>query len=451
VLNLDVEEKSTGQLELSAGYSSLERFIISSSISQRNFMGKGQVLQTGVSYSKYSKSVQAGFTEPFLFDKNILLGGELFYRDYSSFNYNGNGDRNQTYGQTSIGGIVRLGFPVTEYVSFGTRYSLIRDNITLDKSQFYTDPNGTDPLVPTVCDPLKAGRYLCQEVGKRLTSAIGYTVAYDDTNGIRATRGQRISAGQDFAGLGGDEKYLRTRLDATKYFGLPKGFVLSVHGEGGYIYPLQNASDPGQDPIRLSDRFYGPQMRGFDIRGIGPRVIRVPYEDANVLESENSKNVLSDALGGRAYYMGRIEVEFPATSALKNLGLRPSAFVDVGSVWKLTSPALLNVPGACIGPDSTADTDTNQDVIALKKDQTCAEAAVDKGRTATDAAQFSFIANSGFREFYRGDSVSPRLSVGIGVNWVSPFGPLRIDIAKALLKQKGDETKFFSFNVGTQF
>jgi outer membrane protein insertion porin family len=193
-------------------------------------------------------------------------------------------------------------------------------------------------------------------------------------------------------------------------------------------------------------------MRGFDIRGIGPRVIRVPYKDADVLESEDSKNVLSDALGGQAYYMGRIEVEFPATSALKNLGLRPSAFVDVGSVWKLTSPALLNVPGSCIGPDGSGDTDTNQDIVLLRAGQTCAQAAVDQaGVPRADASQFTFIANSGFREFYRGDSVNPRLSVGIGVNWVSPFGPLRIDIAKALLKQKGDETKFFSFNVGTQF
>jgi len=50
-----------------------------------------------------------------------------------------------------------------------------------------------------------------------------------------------------------------------------------------------------------------------------------------------------------------------------------------------------------------------------------------------------------------GDSPKPRLSIGIGVNWTSPFGPLRIDLAKALLKQKGDETKLFSFNVGTQF
>ena len=56
-----------------------------------------------------------------------------------------------------------------------------------------------------------------------------------------------------------------------------------------------------------------------------------------------------------------------------------------------------------------------------------------------------------FREVFFGDSPKPRLTVGIGVNWVSPFGPLRIDIAKALLKQKGDDTKVFNFNVGTQF
>jgi outer membrane protein insertion porin family len=460
VLNVDVEEKSTGELQLSAGYSSLEKFILSASVAQRNFMGKGQQLQTGVSYSRYSKSISAGLTEPYLFDKNILLGGEVFYRDYNSFNYNGNGDRNETYGQTSIGGAVRLGFPVTEYISFGTRYSLIQDDITLDKDLFFTDPDkvddpdGTGPLtgsngpLPAKCDPLKASRYLCQELGTRLTSAIGYTAAYDDTNGIRATRGQRIVFSQDFAGLGGDTKYIRQRIDATKYFRLPASFILSLHGEGGYIFPLQDAKSADQDPVRLSDRFYGPTMRGFDIRGIGPRVIRVPYKSDNVLAKEDSSSVISDALGGRAYYMGRIEVEFPTTSALKSLGLRPSAFLDVGSVWNLTKPGLIDQPGSCSGPDGS-DSGTELDVITLASGQTCLAAATAAGRA--DADDFSFIKRSGFKEFYRGDSISPRLSVGIGVNWVSPFGPLRIDIAKALLTQKGDETKLFSFNVGTQF
>ena len=455
VLNLDVEEKSTGELQLSAGYSSLEKFIISASVAQRNFMGKGQILQTGVNYSRYSKSIQAGFTEPYLFDKNILLGGELFYRDYSSFNYDQDGDRNQTYGNNSLGGILRLGFPVTEYVTFGTRYSLVQDDITLDEDEFFTDPDGEGPL-PSVCNPLIAGRYLCQELGKKLTSAIGYTIAYDNTNGIRATRGHRIIWSQDFAGLGGDVKYIRQRADATKYWGLPLGFVLSAHAEGGYIHPLQDADDEGQDAVRLTDRFFGAQMRGFDIRGIGPRVIRLPYITGDPasgppLVDEESDFLSSDSLGGRAYYMGRIEVEFPTTSALRSLGLRPSAFVDIGSVWNLKTPDLIDFPGTCVGDDGP-DEGTIGDTVTLNPlvaNQTCLQAATAQGHPAP--ASFTYVANSGFKEFFVGNSAKPRLSVGIGVNWVSPFGPLRIDIAKALLTQDGDETKLFSFNVGTQF
>ena len=452
VLNVDLEEKSTGELQLSAGYSSLEKFILSASVAQRNFMGKGQILQTGISYSRYSKQISAGFTEPYLFDKSILLGGEIYYRDYNSFNYDGDGDRNQTYGQKSIGASVRLGFPVTEYVNFGTRYSLVRDDISLDEDLFFTDPDfepdpdGTGPLtetngpLPAECDPRKAGRYLCQELGQRLTSSIGYTVAYDDTNGIRATRGQRVVLSQDFAGLGGDVKYLRQQVNATKYFGLPAGFILSVHGEGGYIHPLEDEDEVGRDPVRISDRFFGPTLRGFDIRGIGPRVLRRAYLTPTELD-DDPKNEVSDSLGGHAYYMGRIEVEFPTNSTLKNLGLRPSAFVDIGSVWKLTRPDLLDIPGTCLPPVGN----TTDDPFELEPGQVC------PGADTPDNTADNWAFIPGFKEFYLGDSIKPRLSVGIGVNWVSPFGPLRIDIAKALLKQDGDETKLFSFNVGTQF
>ena len=80
-----------------------------------------------------------------------------------------------------------------------------------------------------------AGRYLCQELGKNLTSAIGFTVAYDDTNGIRATRGQRIVLGQDFAGLGGDVKYLRTRLDAYQIFRTSEG-ICPLDPRGRRLY-----------------------------------------------------------------------------------------------------------------------------------------------------------------------------------------------------------------------
>jgi outer membrane protein insertion porin family len=426
VLGVNVEEKSTGQLSLSGGYSSLERFVVQLAVSQNNFRGMGQSLDAGINYSKYAKSVELGFADPYFLDKPILFGGQLFRRDYRSFNFVGN-NRNTTYSQISTGGGLRTGFPLTEYWSLGTRYLLTLDNITLDKNTFFTDPDGTGPL-PSQCDPLKAGTYLCDEVGKHTTSLVGYSTVFDNTDGIRPTRGQRMTFSQDFAGLGGDVSYIRTRADATKYRGFGGGWVFSVHGEGGYIQPLQSSPGPGRDAVRLTDRFFGPQLRGFDIRGIGPRVQRIPYNADGTLDTTKADVV--DALGGRAYYMGRLELEFPTSSGLRSLGLRPSAFVDIGSLWDITQPTLTNVVAVC-----TSTTGAQTQVSSAS--QPCPN--------STD------VRSPGFKEVFLGNSGKPRLSIGVGVNWVSPFGPLRLDLAKALLKQDGDETKLFSFNVGTQF
>ena len=433
VLGLDVEEKSTGELQLSAGYSSLEKFIVALSVAQRNFRGMGQELNAGINYSRYSKSIQLGFTEPYLFDRSILLGGEIYRRDYNSFNYV-NRERNTTYSQVTTGGGLRLGFPINEFVNFGTRYTLNLDKITLDKGTFYTDPDGPTGPEEAECDPRLAGQYLCDEIGRRITSSLGYSAIYDDTNGIRATRGQRVIFSQDFAGLGGDVRYLRNRADATKYWGIGRGFILSAHAEGGYIHPLQASKGPGRDAIRISDRFFGAQLRGFDIRGIGPRVVRRAYLNPTELNEERG-NLQSDSLGGRAYYMGRVELEIPLGAGARNLGLRPSAFVDVGSVWGLKQPNLLDVPGTCTRPGTpTVPAETE----VLEPGEGC-------------SAGFTYNAGSGIKEFFVGNSPRPRLSVGIGVNWTSPFGPLRIDLARAILKQDGDDTKLFSFNVGTAF
>jgi len=171
VLGVNVEEKSTGQLSLSGGYSSLERFVIQLAVSQNNFRGMGQSLDAAINYSRYAKSVELGFADPYFMDKPILFGGALFRRDYNAFNYIGN-ERNTTYSSTSTGGAIRTGFPLTEFWSFGTRYQLSLDNITLDKSTFYTDPDGPNGPLGPECDPLKAGRYLCDEIGRRRCSVI---------------------------------------------------------------------------------------------------------------------------------------------------------------------------------------------------------------------------------------------------------------------------------------
>ena len=445
VLGVDVQEKATGQLQFSAGYSSLEQFLISLAVQQSNFRGMGQTLDASVSWSRYARSVSVGFTDPYFLDKQILLGGQLFRRDYNAFNFAG-GERNTTYSQLSTGGGLRLGFPITEFLTYGTRYSLIHDDVTLSESLYYTDPDfipdpdGDGPLtgsngpLPPECDPLKAGRYLCDEIGKRLTSSIGHSIGYDDTDGYRPTRGQRVTFSQDFAGLGGDVRYIRTRADATKYKSFGGGWVLSGRLEGGYIHPLQKSPGPGRDAIRLTDRFFGAQMRGFDVRGIGPRIERIPYDTEGVLTTDD-QNRVTDALGGRAYYMGRLELEVPTTASIRSLGLRPSAFIDIGSVFGITKPNLIDRVGTCV--PSTA---TNPIII------------VEPGETPDEvcpATGYTFI--PGFKEVFLGNSPKPRISVGVGFNWVSPFGPLRIDLAKAIVTQEGDDTKLFSFNVGTQF
>jgi outer membrane protein insertion porin family len=433
VLAVNVEERSTGDLQLSAGFSSLERFLVNLSVRQRNFMGKGQEVRASVNYSSYSKSVELGFTEPYLFDRNIAVGFDVYRRDYSSFNLTGNGDRNTTYEQVTTGGQIRAGVPLTEYFNLALRYGLNYDQVGLDQNLFFTDPDGTTGPLPAVCDPLKAGRYLCDAIGDRLTSSIGYSLVYNTlNNNLRPTKGERFVISQDFAGLGGSVRYLKTRANAAKYWNLGSGFIGSLSVEGGYIHSFESSSGPGVDPVRLIDRFFlgEPQIRGFDIRGVGPRVLRVPYNADGTL-SEERNQVQDDALGGRAFYLGRAEIEIPLSQGLREMGLRPSIFVDAGAVFGLKNPPLLNIGKFCTPP-----TGSNQPATQLPPGQDCPT---------------GFASTPGFRELFLGDSPKPRVSVGVGVNWNSPFGPFRIDIAKALLKSEGDDTKLLTFNVGTAF
>lgn len=481
ILEANLEEKSTGELQVSAGFSSLEKFIVNLSITERNFMGKGQEVRASVDYSTYSKSVNLGFTEPYLFDKNIAIGGDVFRRDYNSFNFLGN-DRNTTYQQVTTGFQVRLGVPLTEYTSVALRYGLSYDDVTLDKNSFYTpDANGN-----LVCDPLLAGRYLCDAVGTRTTSSVGYSLVFDNLNNrLRPSAGQRAVFSQDFAGLGGSVKYVRTRFDARKYWGLGKGFIFNVALEGGYILPFgsQKYDSAGGpiDKVRLTDRFFlgEPQIRGFDIRGVGPRVQRIPYitnADGTQTLSLDRKQITDDALGGRAYYLGHLELELPLGAGAREMGLRPSIFVDAGAVFGVKRPTLVNSdltfpvvngvrqPAVIQIKDSAGNqvyivpstTDADGNLLYPNAGQsTLCQVGYSSSGTANCVGAFENIeaANSiaPFQERFLGNSAKPRVSVGIGVNWNSPFGPFRIDVAKALIKEPGDDTKLFTFNVGTQF
>ncbi len=198
----------------------------------------------------------------------------------------------------------------------------------------------------------------------------------------------------------------------------------------------------GQD-VRLTDRFLlgDPQMHGFDIRGVGPRVIR------HYTDSSAGTDKTSDSLGGKKYYQGRLEMEIPLGAGARELGLRPSIFADVGALWdtKFSTSDLLTNPTTYTrdiynkhGKAQCYNSSTGD--VTERPSSGCASGTVNYTQTV-----YSFY------EEYAGDSPKPRLAIGFGVNWNSPFGPFRIDISKVLLKVKGDDTKLFSFNVGTQF
>ena len=427
ILEANVQEKSTGSLEVSAGYSSLENFILSASISQRNFRGRGQELRLSGNISSYSKSVSAGFTEPYLFGRNLALGFDIFRRDYNAFNTLADNTRNTTYSDTTTGFQIRTGFAITEFWAASVRYGLSRESVTLDQATYYT----ADPTTGVLrCDPLLAGRYLCDAVGAYTTSSVGYSLIYNSVNNPnRPSHGQRFVFSQDLAGVLTGVKYLRTKVNYDWYhplFGANSGFVLNVGGEAGYIFGY------GGQAVRLTDRFFlgEGQIRGFGIRGVGPRVLREPYitdANGNVVLDPKRADYTDDALGGESYYRGRIEVQIPLGSAGSELGLRPSIFTDVGALFKIPTPST-----SCLSPPAP----NTHTVSQFNPNVTCAPS------TSTAA---------GFDEAYVGDSPKPRVAVGVGVSWSSPFGPLRFDLAKALVKQPGDDPKLFQFNVGTQF
>jgi outer membrane protein insertion porin family len=460
VLEANVEEQATGELQLSAGFSSLESFILAGSIRQRNFRGRGQTVGLSLNYSRYSKSAQVSFSEPYVFDRNISAGVDIYRRDTNSFNFRNN-ERNTTFEQSTTGLQVRAGVPLTEYVSAIGSYTFNYDDVSLDEGLYFSDRDG-DGIA--TCDPILASRYLCEAIGERTSSIVGLTFNYDTLNSrLRPSRGETVSWTTEFAGLGGDVKYVRSRARAAKYWPVGAGFIFSVTGEGGWIRSLEDNSVAGQDDVRLTDRYFlgEPQMRGFDIRGVGPRIVRLQYlnddgDDATPLVPQTIEEALAsdqrvdDALGGKAYYLGRAELEIPLGSGAREMGLRPSIFLDVGSLFSVTQPVLQDYP------NGLQATDGNGNLLYLQPgvdDQGNDIIQAVTNRFASDGTENerNVIPGTFFKEVFVGDSPAPRISVGVGVNWNSPFGPFRIDVSRVLKKQVGDDTKTFSFNVGTQF
>jgi outer membrane protein insertion porin family len=343
VVNVEVKEQPTGEVSVGAGYSTTEGAIGDFGIREKNFLGTGQDLSARFAISFKTQSIDTSYTNPYFMDTNIAAGVDLF-RVRTDFT------TESGYKQLTTGATLRAGYEVLQDLRQTWHYTIRQDRIGITSS------------APSL--------FVVQQAGSATTSLIGQELMYDKRdNRLDPTSGYFWKIGNDFAGLGGSTRYLRSKLSAGDYYPIADQWVASVTGEGGYIAEIGK-------PVRIVDRFFlgGDNLRGFRTAGVGPR-----------------DNVSQDALGGREYFTGTAELSFPL-GLPKEFGILGKVFTDVGTLTKVDES----------GPNVL-------------------------------------------------DTASIRASAGFGIAWKSPFGPVRVDIAKPYKKESFDKTELFRFSFGTRF
>lgn len=441
VLDVNVEEQSTGSFSVGVGVSSTENFIVDLSIEERNLMGRGQFLRFRVQASSRTRQVDLRFTQPYFLDRNLSAGGSIF-NQRTNF-------REAGFIRNRIGFGLNAGFQVSEYGRGGLNYLLTYDDVQLGVRSRDQDL-GADPfdlVLPgtefdlittdsagnqlrraptgdqTVGDPIQFIQAQtcdfileeltpsCESNGKFLTSLIGASLSFsrlDDP--IRPRRGWRWSGALSVAGLGGDVKYYQAETTAAYYRPIIAGFIGSLRARAGWIDGYAG------DEVRLSDRFFegASSFRGFEVAGVGPRYIQFRNQDGR-LDGQS--------LGGNAYAIGTAEILIP-TPLPEEYGIRISLFTDFGAVGlvddgakRLNDPAFADL---LLGnnsplPNLNFDGEGGIDILPIQ------------------------------------DDFSLRASAGVSVSWNSPFGPVRFDFAEVLMKEEYDQTEGFRFSAGTNF
>jgi outer membrane protein insertion porin family len=306
-LQVQVEEQPTGELSFSAGYSSVDQLILDLGVTERNFRGRGQNFRARFSVGSLRQQVDFSFTEPRFMGRDLGAGVDLYSYRYDLTDYS-------AYRTNTIGGGVRLGFPLTLNARASARYTLRRDEVEIPAS--FCDPNAAVVSIS-----------LCQQRGAYTTSLVGYGVRLDRRNDpINPTRGFYTALNQDLAGLGGDVNYLKTEIEGGIYYGFSPSFILSGTGSAGYVDGWNG------DTVRINERFYkgGNSFRGFETAGIGAR-------DLN--------SARGDALGGKAYAIGSVELTVP-TFLPEQYGVKAALFSDFGTLGMLDDEDKLTVAGA---------------------------------------------------------------------------------------------------------
>jgi len=420
ILIVDMEEKSTGDFSVSGGYSTTDGALAEVSVSERNLLGRGLFAKASVTYGQYARGYSLSFVEPYLLDYRVALGLDLYQRQQLSNSY-------ISYGTKTLGFSPRLGFSLREDLALQLRYSIYQQEITLpyylancnnnlgtaafNPSPAFANANGIDLSSTSGLGCYSDGEAslpVRKELanGKTLTSALGYTLTYNTLdNNKNPTDGLLVDFRQDFAGVGGDVSYLKTVADGKYYAPLVSDIVGLVHVQGGILNKI------GSNDLRMLDHFQmGPNLvRGFAPNGIGPR-------DLNPFGTQ-------DALGGTKYWGASLELQMPFWFLPKEVGLKGAVYADAGGLFDYQGPTTWSVTNEMT---TTRNSNCTPSTVNPPSAGTCTGLVYDNGNAV-------------------------RSSVGVGLIWQSPFGPLRFDYAVPLTKGKYDRTQEFRFGGGTTF
>lgn len=400
VIVVDVEDQATGSFSIAGGYSTSEGFLAEISLQETNLLGRGQFARISGSNGQRSRGGEFSFTEPFFLDRRLSAGFDIFTRfsDTTSFS---------RFQSRNTGFTLRLGVPITEEFSIGARYTLFEQRIRIPNTAQlpFNNCDGL-PFAPALSNTCitdgEASIAIKEARGNFSTSLAGLTFAYNTLdNNSDPTTGLFADLKPEIAGLGGDSRYFRITGTSRYYYPITEDVIGLLKIQGGYI---QNF---GGDRLRVIDHFYlGPDLvRGFAPSGIGPRD----------LNGDSGAN----AVGGTTYFGGTAEITFPIFGLPRELGLRGAVFADAGTLFGYSGRRTFDLNG-----NGTID-------------------CVDPGNTRFQSECLSVR-----------DSSLIRSSIGAGVLWASPLGPIRVDYSYALSRARGpggDRLQAFRFSGGARF
>lgn len=292
-LNVDVEEKSTTSIGLEGGYNTASGPFARVSFEDKNLLGTGKYLNTGVQVAKRNTAYNFGITNPYFMGRDLSLGTSLFYTHQGSGHASQFMGESNPYTLNTAGARVSLGYSLFDDLSHSVSYTIKKDDLTVSKTQ--------------------NSLFVKEQIGKFTTSSAGHSLTLNKLDNNYAPKsGFLVSASQEYAGLGGNNRYLKHEVSTSNYTSYYENAVtLKLSGEFGTIHGLKKKK------VRISDRFnLGDQtLRGFGSRGIGPADKRT-----------------GEKLGGKKYYAATAELQFPV-GAPEEFNLSGATFIDIGGVY----------------------------------------------------------------------------------------------------------------------